>query len=157
MKEFKKLLPFSHGFRLMYFLGMISIIVSQLFNTIGPLIIRTTIDSIIGSEPITSEAIQSVVSFLGGKEYLIQNLWILGLLIVLNTGLRGLFLYFKNILSSKTAENMVRRIRNKLYDHIQRLPYKEHVKLETGELLQRCTSDVEIIRKFLDIQLVDVA
>lgn len=157
MKEFKKLFPFSHGFRLMYVFGMISIIISQLFNTIGPLIIRTTIDSIIGSEPISSDIIQSMVRFLGGRTYLTGNLWILGLLIVVNTGLRGLFLYFKNILSSKSAENIVMRIRNKLYDHIQRLPYENHVKVETGELLQRCTSDVETIRRFLDIQLVEVA
>lgn len=157
MKEFKKILPFIQGFRFMYALGMIFIIFSQLFNTLGPLIIRTTIDSIIGTEPIFSDAIQSMVNFLGGRDYLNNNLWIFGVLIVINTGFRGLFLYFKNILSSKSAENIVMRIRNKLYDHIQRLPYENHVKHETGELLQRCTSDVETIRRFLDIQLVEVA
>lgn len=157
MKEFKKLLPFTHGFRFIYFLAMISIIISQLFNTIGPLIIRTTIDSIIGTEPINSDIIQSMVDFFGGSGYLINNLWVLGILIVVNTGFRGLFQYFKNILSSKSTENIIMRIRNKLYDNIQRLPYREHVSIETGELLQRCTSDLEIIRRFLDIQFVELA
>lgn len=157
MKEFKKLLPFSHGYKLMYLLGMLSIIFSQGFNTIGPLIIRTTIDSIIGKEPISSIIIQRSVDFLGGRDYLSQRLWILGIIIVVNTGLRGLFLYYKSTLSSKASENIAMRMRNKLYDHIQRLPYEYHVKAETGELIQKCTSDVETIRKFLAIQLVEVA
>ena len=157
MKEFKKLLHFADGYKVMYLLGMLSIIISQAFNTIGPMIIRTTIDSIIGNEPITSAIIQRSIDFLGGRDYLSQSLWILGLIIVLNTGLRGLFLYYKSSLSSKASENIAMRMRNKLYDHIQRLPYEYHVKAETGELIQKCTSDVETIRKFLAIQLVEVA
>lgn len=157
MKEFKKLLQFANGYKLIYLLGMISIILSQLFNTIGPLIIRTTIDSIVGNEPISSGIIQSSINLLGGRRFLSNNLWIMGLIIVLNTAIRGVLLYFKNTLSSKSSESIAMRIRNKLYDHIQRLPYEFHVKAETGELIQKCTSDVDTIRKFLAIQLVEVA
>lgn len=157
LKEFKKLLQFANGYKLIYLLGMLSIILSQVFNTIGPLIIRTTIDSIVGKEPITSGIIQTFVDFLGGKVFLSKNLWIMGLIIVANTAIRGVFLYFKSTLSSKSSESIAMRIRNKLYDHIQRLPYEFHVKAETGELIQKCTSDVDTIRKFLAIQLVEVA
>lgn len=157
LKEFKKLLQFANGYKLIYLLGMLSIILSQAFNTIGPLIIRTTIDSIVGNEPITSGIIQTFVDLLGGKVFLSKNLWIMGLIIVANTAIRGVFLYFKSTLSSKSSESIAMRIRNKLYDHIQRLPYEYHVKAETGELIQKCTSDVDTIRKFLAIQLVEVA
>lgn len=157
MKEFKKLLQFADGYKLMYLFGMISIIISQAFNTIGPLIIRTAIDSIIGTEPITSSITQKIVNLLGGRDYLTNSLWVLGILIVLNTAIRGIFLYFKNTFASKSSENITMRIRNKLYDHIQRLPYEYHVKAETGELIQKCTSDVDTIRRFLGIQLVEVA
>jgi len=139
----------------MYFLGMIAIIVSQIFNAINPLIIRTTIDSIIGDDPITSEVTQSVVDSLGGKVFLSTNLWIIGLFIVLSAAIRGVFLYFKNTLSSQASESIAMKIRNKLYDHIQRLPYEYHVKAETGDLIQRCTSDVETIRRFISVQLVE--
>ena len=43
-----------------------------------------------------------------------------------------------------------------LYDHLQNLPYDEHVKAETGDLIQRCTSDVETLRRFLAMQLVEM-
>lgn len=136
---------------------MISIVLAQVFNTIGPLIIGTTIDGVIGTNEIQSNTIQRVVNFLGGRDFLNANLWILGIIIVSNTALRGIFLYYKNTLSSKASENIAMRIRNKLYDHIQRLPYEYHVKADTGELIQKCTSDVDTIRRFLAIQLVEVA
>jgi ABC-type multidrug transport system, ATPase and permease components len=39
-------------------------------------------------------------------------------------------------------------MRDGLYDHIQKLPYEYHVKADTGDLIQRCTSDVDTIRRF---------
>ena len=74
LKEFKKLLQFANGYKLIYLLGMLSIILSQAFNTIGPLIIRTTIDSIVGNEPITSSIIQAIVNSMGGRVFLSKNL-----------------------------------------------------------------------------------
>jgi ATP-binding cassette subfamily B protein len=156
MRDFKKLLKFMKGYRIIYLFGMISILISQILTTVTPLILRTTIDSIIGDEVIASSTIQRIVDFLGGKEFLKEKLWIIGLLLVSVAILRGIFLYLKNILASQSAENTTQRIRDKLYDHIQRLPYEYHVKSETGELIQKCTSDVDTIRRFLAIQLVEV-
>ena len=157
MKQFKKLLPYSKGYRILYLLGMLSIIVSQALTTISPMIIRTTIDSIVGNEPIDSPIAFKAIDYVGGINYLRNNLLIIGLLIVITFILRGIFLYFKATLSNKSAENITERIRNHLYDHIQKLPYEYHVKSDTGELIQKCTSDVETIKRFLAIQLVDVA
>ena len=157
MKNFKKLLKFMEGYRLIYLFGMLSILISQILTTTTPLILQTTIDSIIGDDAIKSPTIQNLVDLLGGKEILKGNVWIIGLLLVAVAIFRGLFLFLKNTLSSKSAENTAKKIRDDLYDHIQRLPYEYHVKSETGELIQKCTSDVETIKRFLAIQLVEVA
>jgi ATP-binding cassette subfamily B protein len=157
MKDFKKLLKFMDGYKLIYLLGMISIIISQVLTTATPLILQTTIDSIIGNEDIKSSLIQNTIDFFGGKEILKDKLWIVGLILISVAILRGIFLYLKNTLASKSAENTTKRIRDNLYDHIQRLPYEYHVKSETGELIQKCTSDVDTIKRFLAIQLVEVA
>lgn len=157
MKDFKKLLKFMDGYKLIYLFGMISIIISQVLTTATPLILQTTIDSIIGDEYIKSSLIQSTIDFFGGKEILKEKLWIIGLILMSVAILRGIFLYLKNTLASKSAENTTKRIRDNLYDHIQRLPYEYHVKSETGELIQKCTSDVDTIKRFLAIQLVEVA
>lgn len=157
MKNLKKLFTFMEGYRLIYLFAMISILISQAFTTISPLIIKTTVDSIIGDEAIDSSIIKSIVDVLGGKDLLKEKIWIVGVLIIIVAIFRGIFLYFKNTLASKSAENTTKKIRDNLYDHIQRLPYKFHVNSDTGELIQKCTSDVETIRMFLAIQLVEVA
>lgn len=157
MKNFKKLLNFMKGYRIIYSLGMLSVLMAQMLTITTPLILKTTIDSIISNEPVDSTIIQNIVTTLGGRELLKENLWIIGLLLVLVAIIRGVFLYFKTTLASKAAENTTKRIRDKLYDHIQRLSYEFHVKSETGELIQKCTSDVDTIRRFLAIQLIEVA
>ena len=121
MKDLKKLLKFTKGYGLSYLLGILSIIISQAVVLLTPLVIRTTIDSIIGSKEIEQESILYFVN-LFGIEYLRNNLWIIGLIIILITFFRGLFLYLKNTLSSKSAENISENIKNQLYDHIQKLP-----------------------------------
>jgi ATP-binding cassette subfamily B protein len=54
------------------------------------------------------------------------------------------------------SERSMARLRTRLFDHIQRLPLSYHDSHETGELVQRCTSDVETIRRFLSTNLVQV-
>ena len=157
MKEVKKILKFMEGYKGIYLLAMISIILSQMVVIISPLIIRTTIDSIIGEIPIDSNILGKIVENLGGRNYLRENIWIMGLFLVIVAILRGIFMYFRNTLASKASEHTAKNIRDELYDQIQRLPYEYHVKAETGDLIQRCTSDVNTIKRFLSIQLVEVA
>lgn len=156
MKDLKKFFKFMEGYRITYLFGMISILISQIFTTATPLVLQTTIDSVIGSEPIESSIISKIVDTLGGVSFLRDRLWFIGIILISIAVFRGGFLFLKNTLSSKAAENATKRIRDELYDHIQRLPYEYHVKSETGELIQKCTSDVDTIRRFLSIQLIDV-
>lgn len=157
MKEIRTVLKFMKGYKAIYLMGMLFVIISQAFTILSPLVIRTTIDSIIGDEPLTSNAVAEAIAFLGGRYYLKENLWVIGIVMVLIAIFRGAFMFLKSVFSSKASENTVKAMRDTLYDHIQRLPYEYHVKAETGELLQRCTSDVETIRRFLSVQLVGVS
>ncbi len=59
-------------------------------------------------------------------------------------------------LAARTAEGIARRVRNYLFDHIQRLSFKFHSEMPTGELIQRCTSDVDAVRKFFADQAIAV-
>ncbi len=61
---------------------------------------------------------------------------------------QGVFTYFSGMLAARTSEGITRRLRNFLYDHIQRLSFAYHDKTKTGELIQRTTSDVDAVRLF---------
>src|SRR5699024_7333130 len=114
LREFKRLIHFTKGYRFMYLLGIISIIISHVITIINPLVIRTTIDSIIGDNPIDSSIVLKATNMLGGLDNLRSNLWIIGLIIIGIALLRGVFLYFKNTLSSKSAESIVENLKNQL-------------------------------------------
>ena len=55
----------------------------------------------------------------------------------------------------KGSERFVKSLRDSLYSHIQRLPYSWHAKNPTGDIIQRCTSDVEVVRAFIADQVVE--
>ena len=157
MRQLKKLIPLLSGYKMIFILAMITVTLSQLFYAAGPLILSTAIDSIIGSSPAANPVAMWLMDLFGGRDSLREGLWIIGVLIVANTIFRGVFLYLKGYYSAKASENVSMNLRDRLYDHIQKLPYSYHVKTDTGDLIQRCTSDVETIRRFLGVQLVEVA
>lgn len=150
MKRLQLLWKLMKGNRLLYFGAVLSIGTATLFTFLSPLVIRVTIDSIIGNKPV------DIPLWTGGKDFLASNLWICGGVVVLLAVLNGVFTYFKGKWSAVAAESTARNIRDMLYDHLQHVSYDYHVKAETGELIQRCTSDVETIRSFLAVQLVEI-
>ena len=70
--------------------------------------------------------------------------------------LEGSFSYFSGRLAAFTAEGITRRLRNYLFDHIQHLDFSYHDKTPTGELIERCTSDVDALRRFYSEQAIGV-
>ncbi|MBZ9606841.1 ABC transporter ATP-binding protein/permease [Clostridium estertheticum] len=153
----KKLLKLTKGNRLLYITAIISIAVATFIAMLEPMVIKVTIDSIIGNKPMDVPLpMQKLVRLLGGTGVLSRNLWICALGLVILTCIRGVFLFLRGNLSARAAENIARNMRVKLYDHIQNLPYGYHVKAETGDLIQRCTSDVDTVRKFFATQMVEI-
>lgn len=153
----KKLLKLVKGNRLLYVAAIVSIAMSTFLAMLEPMVIKTTIDSIIGNTPLNiSPFIEKIIKFLGGKGVISRNLWICSLCLIVLTVIRGVFLFLRGKLASRAAENIAKNIRVRLYDHIQNLPYGYHVNSESGDLIQRCTSDVDTIRRFFAVQLVDI-
>ncbi|MCA9919818.1 MAG: ABC transporter ATP-binding protein, partial [Anaerolineales bacterium] len=70
--------------------------------------------------------------------------------------LQGLFTFAGGRLAAKVSEKAVLRIRDFLYDHIQRLTFTYHDNMQTGELLQRSTSDVDTVRRLFSEQAVGI-
>ena len=121
-----------------------------------PQIIRVSVDSLIGSAPVKVAAAKPVVEALGGIERLRQDLWIPAALMAGLGLLSAVMRYCVNLYSSKAGETLVKTSRDLLYHHIQHLPWKWHMENPTGDIIQRCTSDVERIKTFFEEQFVPV-
>ena len=74
-----------------------------------------------------------------------QTLLLAALLVAASAVLSGVFNYLSKMCLAKGSENFLKSIRDTLYHHTQYLPFSWHVKHQTGEIIQRCTSDVEVI------------
>ncbi|HMB68353.1 MAG TPA: ABC transporter ATP-binding protein, partial [bacterium] len=76
--------------------------------------------------------------------------------VVLLTAAAGSLLYLKGRWAASASEAIIRGVRNRLYAHLERLPCAFHDRADTGDVVQRCTSDVETIRVFLVGQVVEI-
>lgn len=70
--------------------------------------------------------------------------------------LEGAFTFTSGRLAARTAEGIAYRLRNFIFDHIQRMSFTYHDKAQTGELLQRATSDVDAINRFFLQQATEI-
>jgi ATP-binding cassette subfamily B protein len=80
----------------------------------------------------------------------------IALAFILLAALQGGFTYVGGRLAARGAESVAYRLRNFIYDHIQRLTFTYHDRMQTGELLQRSTSDVDAIRRLFSEQLIGI-
>ena len=69
---------------------------------------------------------------------------------------QGLTTFVSGRFAAQTAEGITLRLRDYLYDHIQRLSFTYHDRMQTGELLQRATSDVDALRRLYSEQAIGI-
>lgn len=137
--------------------ALIATIMMVIIGFLTPLLLSEIVDSILGSEPFTMpDFLMNPINALGGRDFLRQNLWIPALALILMNVVNGAFTFIKGRSSAIASENIARKLRNDLYRHLQHLPFAYHVKAQAGELIQRCTSDVDTIRRFLAVQVMEV-
>lgn len=137
--------------------ALIATIMMVIIGFLTPLLLSEIVDSILDSEPFTMpDFLMNPINALGGRDFLRQNLWIPALALILMNVVNGVFTFIKGRSSAIASENIARKLRNDLYRHLQHLPFAYHVKAQAGELIQRCTSDVDTIRRFLAVQVMEV-
>jgi ATP-binding cassette subfamily B protein len=68
--------------------------------------------------------------------------------------MRSIFSYWQSYLSEYLSQKVAYDLRNKLYNHIQRLSYAFHDKSQTGQLMSRATVDIEAVRMFVGFAML---
>ncbi|MCL2406553.1 MAG: ABC transporter ATP-binding protein/permease [Defluviitaleaceae bacterium] len=161
MITLKRLMKLMRGNKTFFAVAIITTAIAALGRLVRPLIVTVTVDSVLGSEPLMDNAAVRwfVNALVGGEEGLSTHpniLWICGGAIIVVTLINGAFMVIRGNFSSMASENMAKKMKDNLYDHLQKLPYDYHVQAKTGDLIQRCTSDVETIRRFLIMQVPEM-
>lgn len=152
----KMIIEYTNGLKKYFVIAVITTILGIIFNYLTPQVIRITVDSIIGNTPFNLPSYMlNTIDNLGGREFLRQNLYIPVTIGVVFSVLSGICNYFYKVYMAKASDGTIKNLRDKLYNHISRLPFSWHMKNPTGDIIQRCTSDMEVVKSFLGIQLLE--
>ena len=147
----------SRGSRLLYASAFTFMFGAVVCAFLLPQVIRFVVDNVIGDLPVQDmPLIPRLAALLGGVEALRANILLAGAMVLGIALVQGVCNYIYRRSLAMGAEGLIKRLRDTLYEHIQYLPYKWHVDVQTGDIIQRCTSDVEVVRSFVASQLVEM-
>ena len=124
----------------------------------NPLIIRVAIDNVLNDLPLDpNPLVMWLINLYGGIDAFRENVWLIGAAHLTMAAIIGIAIFSRGRFVAMGGESVAKGLKDMLYDHLQKLPYNYHVKAKTGDLIQRCSSDVETTRRFLQQQSVEVA
>jgi ATP-binding cassette subfamily B protein len=147
------------GHRMRYGMALACLVVATVINFGGPLVGSAAIDHAVASPPAgaaTPRLVAIALRALGGASNLRARLWLAPVAMVVLSVAGGLFSYLKGWQASLASDGIARRLKEQLYDHLNHLPAGYHDAADTGDLVQRCTSDVETARQFLATQVMEI-
>ena len=151
------ILYFLQGAKRYFALSLLFAALVSLLDMINPKIISFTVDSVIGSaDPKLPAYGMRLVEWAGGIETLRRHLPYLALAVAAVGALAALSRLLFRSCNARGAETFVERMRCELFSHIMSLPYVWHSENSTGDIIQRCTSDVQTIKRFVSEQLVQL-
>lgn len=134
------------GFHTIYLIAAFSLGLAALSKTGTYLLLRFFTDEILVNS-LDSELTNDTI----------RLLILIALGFILLAVFEGAFTFTSGRLAAGTGEGVALRLRDYLFDHIQRLSftYQDHTK--TGDLVQRSSSDVDAIRRFYSDQAIGVS
>lgn len=135
---------------------IVLVCVYAFLNLCSPLLFSFMIDNVIHQQPAANPVLAWLLESLGGAQYLQRNLWMGAAAILAINALICVCVFLRGYWNAVISEEVCRKVRNRLYAHLQSLPFSYHVRIKTGDLVQRCTSDVDQIRRFLSGQISEV-
>lgn len=140
------------------FLGaVVATIVAAILSFAVPLLVQAVLDWVLTDQgPPPFRWVRALVTLAGGPDAVRERLWLPALAILLLTAGNGVGSYLAGRWSALGAERAARRLRDRLFGHLHAVSVAWLQQRSSGDLHQRCTSDVDTIRKFFAIQLLEV-
>ncbi|MCY7918765.1 ABC transporter ATP-binding protein [Bacillus vallismortis] len=137
METFKRLKMFYWPYRKVFMWSLLAMLLMTAITVVYPIILQITIDEIVL-----------------GKQYRLAAWVSLGFIAVM--ALKGTATFFHQYLGDMFGIKSVYRLRNGLYEKLQRLSFSYYDNAKTGDLMSRLTADVEGLRFFLSYGLAEL-
>ena len=147
---------FSMGERGAFVAATAALFGSALCLYLVPLIPQSVFDAVFGDAAKASTISLRITEWLGGSAGLRDEMWRAAAAMVALAALSGIAVHLKTRFAAGAAERIARRLRDRMYDHVQRLPAATLDQIPSGDIVQRCTSDIESMRNWLANQAPEI-
>ncbi len=137
-----------------YFFALALLLLKQVLLGLTPLILNIMIDAAVLGRQVGGGVLFGVLSRFVSIEEGFNSILILSLIMLAFSLIAAGLSYFSDFLRSIATETIVSDLRERLHMSIQRFTYAHYTKEESGELLQRCTSNVATIKQTLSQFLI---
>ncbi|MCL2392127.1 MAG: ABC transporter ATP-binding protein/permease [Oscillospiraceae bacterium] len=153
----KMMMGFAFGIKRFFLFSIVASSAAALLGFLTPIIVGFTVDSVIGGEStVLPFPVMQLYELFAQQNNLSRNLLICAILAAGSAIIAGVFNYLSRTNMAKGAEHFTKRLRDELFSHTQNLPFEWHTKNLTGDIIQRCTSDVDTVRRFVFQQFIEV-
>ncbi|NBC23810.1 MAG: ABC transporter ATP-binding protein, partial [Gammaproteobacteria bacterium] len=147
----------TRGQRLRYGYAIVAMAATNAFMFGAPLVGKYAIDVMVQRDfDLAAPLLADLARNFGGSEPYFAYLWVSAAAAVLLTGLGGICLYARGRLAALASEAIVRRVREAMYARLHHLRAAYYDDADTGDLVQRASSDVETLRVFLASDVVEI-
>jgi ATP-binding cassette subfamily B protein len=127
------------------------------FSYVVPLVPQAVIDGVFSAPGTRMGAMSAwVIERLGGAEVVRADLWKPGVVIAVAAVAAGLLNVLRGWMTARAAQRSVRRLRERVHARLVRLPVPFFDANESGDLLQRATSDVDTVQNVLANQIAEM-
>ena len=142
MKKYSLVKKYIQPYIFIYFLAFLFEILSSALQMLIPIILGTTIDSIIGSEEPTNKIMIGFINFLGGRDLVRERLGIIAIAFITISFTIALLNFLRPYMSGRATCAISKGIRDNIYKKISSLSLKDMASITTGDMLQRASSDI---------------
>ena len=150
-----RLWHFLRNSRWWFALGITCAVAMTGLEMIAPQIVNFTVDNLLKGEAWEVPAL--LAPYVDGPAlvaFLQDRLWLIALAVIVTGGASVVCRFCNMYFNNKGGESMVKTIRDDLFSHIGRLPQSFYAQNKTGDLIQRSTSDVEMVKNFVAEQMI---
>lgn len=151
------LFHFLKGSKTYFFLSILFIFFINILNLFVPKIIAFTIDNLINmNEPKLNPVTSFLIERAGGLSFLRDNISFMALVLCAFALFAAIFQYLNLYLNAKGSEIFMKRMRDEIFSHLNKLPFSFQSENKTGDIIKRCTSDVDLVKNFVSKQLAEI-
>lgn len=147
----------TRGERARFLAAIVALTIGTSLFYLSPQIVRIAIDGVLDGTTQQPAWISRILQSIDATQHPRRALILAAAAVVSITLVGGFFMYLKGRWNTLAAESIIRNLRRRLYDHLQHLPVAYHDKSQTGDQVQRCTSDVDTVRMLFTSQAAEIA